>query len=401
MPDFLPSLQLPQGMAEALIRLKSEAGAPWAQLAQGLGQTAGGTAQVLGQQQQQRAAIGRQSLTPEQINALMTQATGSNMASRGSGQASVQIGQNPINRQTFPNGVQPQGQELLQKVLAAREATARAMGVQGLKNEGTAEKDHTEATDEMLKNYPKIKQMGFEAGDMVPNRFLQDQEKPASASAQNQLTPEEDAALVKASLREKDPIPNSLIKSRGAGAKILAQSLLKDPNYTPQKSEIDLAAGKAGTSAAAKLESAGPPQVLARYANSTKEVLKVLQQQSAEYPRFGEQFLNAPYNKLKEQSSPEALKFKQSIADVRGHIAAVLAKGYAPQREQIEEAQRYIPDTITPKQLTEDIPFLNKLIDIQVRGMMTAVKPGDSASKDPSSMTDAELAEAAKKWKPK
>lgn len=61
MPDFIPAPQLPQGMAEALINIKSRAGDPWAALAQGLGQNVATGAQNY------KAKQANKPLTPEQI----------------------------------------------------------------------------------------------------------------------------------------------------------------------------------------------------------------------------------------------------------------------------------------------------------------------------------------------
>ncbi len=359
MPEFIPAPQLPQGLAAELIRIKSQN--PWGQMAQNLGSQFGN---ILAQQGQQQ----KQNLTPDQVQAMLQglpQNVGGRQVQGPNGP--VTIGQTQPLGQVFPRGVPP---TLVEQISKQREQ----LEAQREKNEGAATKGHFKLDQAGYDSLPKSVSGFYKVGDWAPDSL---RTVPKAASAQSPLSPEEENALVKASLREKDPLPNSLIKSRGAGAKVLAQSLLKDPAYSPNKAEVGLASGKAGASAGAKLQEAGPPQVLARYAQSTKEVLNVAQQASENYPRYGAQFLNTPYNKLKEQSSPEALQFKQSIADLRGHIAAVLAKGYAPQKEQIDEARSYIPDSITPQQLKEDIPFLNRLIDIQVRGMMTPVKAGD------------------------
>ena len=196
------------------------------------------------------------------------------------------------------------------------------------------------------------------------------------SSGSGDLTEDQRLALVHGFLRKKNPVPPSYLKTRGASPAVLADALISNPDYDPVASESEAGGRKAGKMASARLEEGGPPQVLARYAQSTKDVLKVVEETSKNYPRYGAQFLNTAYNKITEQSSPEALIFRQSVSDLRSHIAAVLAKGYAPQKEQQEDAKEYLPLSITPKQLVADLPFLNRLIDIQVKGMMTRVPPG-------------------------
>lgn len=62
MPDYFPQVQMPTGMAEEAIRLRSQQGAPWAQLAQSLGQTFQGVMDA-------RAAQQKTNFNPEQIAA--------------------------------------------------------------------------------------------------------------------------------------------------------------------------------------------------------------------------------------------------------------------------------------------------------------------------------------------
>lgn len=365
MPEFLPTPQLPTGLAEETIRLTAQRGEnnPWVALAKAAG--------TIGQGFAARRAREGPTLTPEQAIAIGLPSSVPGAPLPNGAQGPVQ----PVNLSTaFPNGI---SRDLAENVLqrrtqenVAKEMTGRAFGVQDKKTELAQNKDHTLANTELLKNYPAIAKMGFKEGDLVPNRFIGEQSKPSSDQS---LTSDEMNALTRATLREKDPLDTQIITFKGPRAKVLAQALLKNPDYTPKQAAAEMAGAKSGAAAESRLEKSGPPQILARYAESTKEVLKVAEEASQNYPRYGAQFLNTAYDKLASQSSPEALQFKQVIGDLRGHIAAVLAKGYAPQKEQIEEAKRYIPDSITPDQLTKDLPFLNRLIDIQVHGMMTPV----------------------------
>lgn len=372
MPEYFPQIQFPTGMAEEVAKLLAQKGQ---NLAQGI-QSAG---QSIAQGFERRAAAKAGQVDPSKVQSMMD-------ALRGQGQTTpVQIGQNQPGPMGIPSGrsidipkpmpkLNPAEASLAERMAAAKEATARTMGRQELAGEQSALKGHVQLTPDMLSANPELAAKGYVAGNYIPEGFL----KPSAKPMDSDLTSEEQNALTRATLREKNPLDPSIINFKGPRSKTIAQALLKDPNYSPLKAKGETAATISGAAAGERFQRAGPPQVLARYANSTKEVLKVVEEASKNYPRFGEQFLNMPYNKLKTQDSPEALQFKQSIADLRGHIAAVLAKGYAPQKEQIDEAAHYIPDTITPKQLTEDLPFLNRLIDIQVRGMMTPVEPGSA-----------------------
>lgn len=375
MPEYFAPFQPNSNLANETVRLIAQSGEndPWAALAKSISAAAVGIAQ---KRREQAANF----VDPQQAIALGLPAT---VPGRPLPSGAVGPAQPMPLQEAFPKGIPKDifNEKLNQisKENISKEATNRAIEALNLKGQQASEldkqKNFTIATKELLDNYPEIRKKGFEVGDPVLNKFLIGLDKPASSAMANTLTKDETDALVAAMQRKENPLPNSMIKARGPAAKALAQALIKDPNYNPNQAEFELAGGKSGAQAKSRMEEAGPPQVLARYAQSTKDVLDLAAETSKEFPRYNVQFLNTPYIKLKEQNSPEALKWTQVMADLRGHIAAVLAKGYAPQQQQIEEAARYIPDSMTPKQLAADIPFLKRIIDIQTHGMMTRVDP--------------------------
>ena len=61
--------------------------------------------------------------------------------------------------------------------------------------------------------------------------------KPKTQAETSSLTPDEMAALVKATRRKNNPLPTSTIKARGPNAKVLAQALMQDENYSPTAAE--------------------------------------------------------------------------------------------------------------------------------------------------------------------
>lgn len=70
MPDYIPQIQLPQGMAENLIRLQSQANDPWAALAQHLGQTFSGALQQRAALQRQQQSQNNNTITADQAQSL-------------------------------------------------------------------------------------------------------------------------------------------------------------------------------------------------------------------------------------------------------------------------------------------------------------------------------------------
>lgn len=191
MPDFFPTPQLPTGLAELTAKLMAEQGGAWGDLAKNLGKDVGGFVHNLRNPTM---------LTPEQANALATGHVPSGnipapMPSIDTEQANAlsrKNGGQPVDAspvfdpKVFPHGVPL---SLVEQISKQREqealvkmTTERMMGVQGIKREQAAEKDHTPATAEMLKNYPKIAKMGFEEGMLVPNKFISEQSAPLKAS---------------------------------------------------------------------------------------------------------------------------------------------------------------------------------------------------------------------------
>lgn len=79
-------------------------------------------------------------------------------------------------------------------------------------------------------------------------------EKQQSSTGQSQnLTPEEMNALRMASARANNPLPLSMVSFRGPRAKIMAQSLMQDPNWSPIAGEAALALGKTNAGSAIQL----------------------------------------------------------------------------------------------------------------------------------------------------
>src|SRR5579859_3803645 len=86
MPDYFPQLQLPTGLAEEVIRMRSQRSAPWAQLAQSLGSNLKGMGETIGSKR-------AENLTPDQFSAL-------------------QSGDPAAIKTAFPRGLTPQAQTM-------------------------------------------------------------------------------------------------------------------------------------------------------------------------------------------------------------------------------------------------------------------------------------------------
>jgi hypothetical protein len=133
-PDFLPTPQMPQGLAEETLRLAAARGEnnPWVALAKSAGQIAN----AAGQAELDRRAKAATMLTPDQSKAI-----GINTTVPGPMPPGAQGPGQPIN--AFPKGVPMSlAENMLQRKTQediARETTSRALGAAGVK--ATAEQD--------------------------------------------------------------------------------------------------------------------------------------------------------------------------------------------------------------------------------------------------------------------
>lgn len=140
--DYIPQPQLPHGLAEALIRLKSQAGDPWANLAQSLGNSVN---QGL---QQRRVNQANAPLNQDQQAAM-------GITSPAPTTGPVQPGQSPLTQRgggpAFAGGMpRDLATQILQRQTQesiAKETTSRMMGIQGLRNDQADSKVNIPVTD--------------------------------------------------------------------------------------------------------------------------------------------------------------------------------------------------------------------------------------------------------------
>lgn len=199
--------------------------------------------------------------------------------------------------------------------------------------------------------------------------------KPKPPNAQD-LTPEEMKALQGAMTRPQNPLAPSMVSFRGPRAKLMAQSIMADPNWSPNAGESGLAGSKAGAGASARLTQGGSSQVVARTAQSAAEQLDLLQKASDQFPRANVQIMNTPIIALAKQGSPAAQRWLIAAQTARAEYATALNRGNSPSNEQIQEAMKALPDTITPGQLPGAIQQLRAGLSATVKGQMTPVGSG-------------------------
>lgn len=116
-------------------------------------------------------------------------------------------------------------------------------------------------------------------------RLREQQKRQAGSPAQAQaLTTEEMNSLQAAASRSNNPLPLSMVSFRGPRAKIMAQALLKDPNWSPVAGETALALGKTNAGSAIQLPARKIAAILPR--------IDAALQASNRFPRSSYQVLN-------------------------------------------------------------------------------------------------------------
>lgn len=219
-------------------------------------------------------------------------------------------------------------------------------------------------------------------------KVAQLKKKPVT-SDQN-LTQDEMRALQGAMTRSNNPLPASMISFRGPRAKLMAQSLMSNPDWSPVAGESSLASAKAGASASARLTQGGSAQMTARTANAAREQLSILEDISSKFPRSNVQLMNTPIIKFDAQTMPEAQNWIIALNSFRNEYASALMRGNMPQGEAQREVAKSLPENITPRQLAAAIPLLRREIDALVKGQMTPAtgKEGQGAAPNHSALLD-------------
>lgn len=356
MPEYLPPLQLPTGLAEQYVQLKSQAGNPWAALAQGLGQDAATGAQNY------RARQANAPLTPEQT-------------------AAIQKGQ-------VPGGLtREQGLSLAERQATQRAALGKTIvPVTDSVREIYKLSGHTLNPDDT-----QVSAREFDAFSKLAQNAQKASLKPVAAyDSIDGLVDGIHQFIASGGKEGTDPKD---LPGYGGKNSLKAQALEAINKKYPNDFKAFAAAERgnkaqtAGATAGARFQESGPGQMVARVANSAMEQLDDLQKASDNFPRSDVKMLNTPIMKIDEQTMPEAQVWKIALNTARMEYAAALNRGNSPGLENIAEAAKALPDTITMKQLPGAIAQLRKGLTNTVKGMTTRIPPGGTTKEKTGTAT--------------
>lgn len=244
--DYIPAPRLPEGMAEALIKLKSQSGDAWANMAQSLGNNVNQGMQNYRQKQQ------NQPLQPDQVRALLQ---GLPQQINGQQLGPGQVGPpQPINTASlFPRGIPQQGLTLASEGSKERQSTAlnemttkRILEAQGLRGEQSLAKSAPKPVNSMhQEQYKAVYGHDMPFAEITPaqEKELSDQFKAKTSPKGNGSSLATDR-FVQTEMDKADRAVNPLNANRGAGVGLAgvmktriatARENLNDPNMTPQQ----------------------------------------------------------------------------------------------------------------------------------------------------------------------
>lgn len=198
MPDFLPTPQMPVGLAEETIRLAAARGQnnPWAALAQAVGQAGEGAVKGL------TARANKPVLTPDQMIAMGLPGTVPGAPLPSGQQGPIQP--RPLS-QVFPQGAPMSlAENMLQRKTQrdiADETTTRVLGSAGLKADSASEKLNIPVTDTTKALFQKA---GLPLDDGAQNVRHEDYEAALKkVLAQDSFASKKDAAGAKAGVAQE------------------------------------------------------------------------------------------------------------------------------------------------------------------------------------------------------
>lgn len=221
-----------------------------------------------------------------------------------------------------------------------------------------------QAPDQMITDPQVLNRLGYSAPvNMAQARVAGKPNRPTFS----ELSSDEQSAINKA--LDESRLDPSQITSRNA--KMLARQFMNNPSYNARQSTMGYKAATAGAEASSRLTQGGSSQVVARTAQSALEQLDLLQKASDKFPRSDTQFMNTPIIALARQRNPQAQQWLIQAQTARAEYATALNRGNSPSKEQIDEATKALPDTITPAQLPAAIQQLRAGLEATVKGQMT------------------------------
>lgn len=163
----------------------------------------------------------------------------------------------------------------------------------------------------------------------------------AGAGGQGALTPQEMNALRMASVRQSNPLPVSMINFRGPRAKIIAQSLMDNPNWSPAGGEASLAAAKTAANATAHIQG-GKGYEIGALGGTIEDTLDKLEPLLPTLAPNQFAVLNRAYQAgLKQVNDPTVNKALVYLNEATALQASVLKGGGAPTDEDIKLAKPY------------------------------------------------------------
>lgn len=320
MPEYLPPLQLPTGMAEQLIALKSRAGDPWAALAQNLGNDVAKGAATYRERQANKPLTPDQTATIQQgkVPQGLTREQGLSLAEKQAA-ARAQAGKTivPVDQGVLDLYKKAGMQAPTDPQVSQREFQA----VSQLANHAA---NSTILDESMAAALSKKSGLPFEAGQAVDNKILAGLEKPVAAakapsgSQEAQWTQLFRLTNPSAAMRGT-PLGTAAIANQRANR---ALEILQDDKMTPQRKSLAI------TDLAGIIQGGSPHE---------QEIA------SQNYGAYQDMWKNLVQ---KITAEPQIIKQPETVAEIRDLVRGVKGIDNDIIKSNLEESETFFADRI-------------------------------------------------------
>jgi hypothetical protein len=381
MPDFIAPAQLPTGLAEQLLQIKSQQN-PWAAVAQNFGNQVGNAAQQYGQksaqtQQQQQAlqlAIAQGLINPNQAGPRLPNGQ----------QGPTQI----PTQEAFPRGISQQSLGELMAAKTQQQKLQEQSMIAANREAGLNNRDMVTVTPKMAAS-PEFQKLGLTPGSTIPKQTADTLIRPKSGT-----TVTADAKkMIAQDLADGKLSPSQLpqILGRGGGsdrADIYSMAKKINPKFNAEEGQTAYMAKQRGAEKGATTQ-AGTLQIIGPMSKSVDDILNEMEPLINKLSPTSLEIANKAYRYgLKETSDPDANELLGLMTSATALQASIFKNGQSPTDTEMKMASEYFSKGVNPK----GFPGVRKAINVEntsrIKRASENFLPGSDANKEAQGSQD-------------
>lgn len=207
--------------------------------------------------------------------------------------------------------------------------------------------------------------------------------KSKTGSGAYALTKEEQNAIVAATQRANNPLPTSLLTSRGPKAKVLAQALMENPNYDPTTSEVSFSTAKRGAESEAGQRGRALGSIRPM-ADSLEDILDYAAPLIKVLSPTQISAVNSAYRRgLAQINDPDANRLLTHMNEATAMYASIMKGGTAaPTDDQFKDAKRIISGGLSPSGFSGVSDAIRKAARSRVKRLEQSPRQSEGGSSD-------------------